>query len=65
MLIVKVGKKESIERALKRLKRKVINTKQVKQLRDRQQYIKPSETRRKQKQKAVYIQKKRDEEQDY
>jgi len=65
MLIVKVGKKESIERALKRLKRKVINTKQVKQLRDRQQYIKPSETRRKQKQKAVYIQKKRDEEQNY
>ncbi|QLE01016.1 30S ribosomal protein S21 [Galbibacter sp. BG1] len=50
--VVKEG--ESIERALKRYKRKFRNTKVLQQLRDRQQYTKPSEERRQIKQKAAY-----------
>ena len=63
MLIIKVGKNESIERALKRYKRKVSNTKQLKKLRERQQYVKPSAQKRRQNAKAVYIQRLRDNEQ--
>lgn len=55
MLIVEV-KKGNIEKALKAYKSKVIRTKQLKHLRDRQQHIKPSETKRKQNAKAKYIQ---------
>lgn len=50
--VVKEG--ENIERALKRYKRKFRNTKVLQQLRDRKQYTKPSEAKRKTKQKAVY-----------
>ena len=42
MLIIKLDEKTNIEKALKQYKRKVINTKQVKKLRDQQYYIKPS-----------------------
>lgn len=55
MLIVNVNK-GNIEKALKQYKSKVIRTKQLKHLRERQQHIKPSETKRKQKAKAKYIQ---------
>ena len=55
MLIVEV-KKGGIEKALKAYKSKVIRTKQLKHLRDRQQHIKPSEIKRKQNAKAKYIQ---------
>ena len=55
MLIIEV-KKGNIEKALKLYKSKVIRTKQLKKLRDNQQYIKPSETKRKQMAKAKYIQ---------
>lgn len=56
MLVVKVKEGEKIERALKRLKRKFRDTKVLQNLRDRQYYTKPSEARRKLKQKASYIQ---------
>ena len=57
MIIIKVGKNENIERALKRYKFKVYKTKQLDNIRERQQHIKKSEKRRNQKQKAEYIQK--------
>lgn len=62
MLIVKLGKKVNIEKALKQLKSKVIKTKQLKNLRERKHFTKPSEKRRLKKQKAVYIQRKRTDE---
>lgn len=58
-VIVKDG--DSIEKALKQFKRKVMNTKLVKELRDRQEYEKPSVTARKQKLKARYVQRLRNE----
>lgn len=50
--IVKEG--ESIERALKRFKRKYKKTKVLQELRERQQFTKPSVAKRKMKQKAAY-----------
>jgi len=59
MLIIKVdNKKGGIEKALKTLKSKTKQTKQVEQLRERKEFEKPSVTKRKQKIKAEYIQKK-------
>lgn len=63
MLIVKLNKKTNIEKALKQLKSKVIRTKQMRELRDRKQFTKPSQKRRLQNQKAVYLQQKKDKEQ--
>lgn len=57
MIIIKVGKNENIEKALKRYKFKVYKTKQIDEIRNRKEYVKKSEKRRKQKQKAEYIQK--------
>jgi len=62
MLIIKLKEGENIERALKRFKRKFNETKMTPQLREREQFIKPSVKKRKQKLKAIYIQKLRDEE---
>jgi small subunit ribosomal protein S21 len=53
-VIVKDG--DNIEKALKQFKRKVMNTKLIKELRDRQEFEKPSVTKRKKKLKALYIQ---------
>ena len=55
MLIIKLDEKTNIEKALKQYKRKVINTKQVKKLRDQQCYIKPSAKKRLKLQKAKYL----------
>lgn len=63
MLIVKLNKKTSIEKALKQLKSKVIKTKQMREVRDRKYFTKPSETKRLQLQKAKYIQQIRTKEQ--
>ncbi len=60
MLIIPVKDGENIDRALKRYKRKFDKTGTVRQLRARQQFIKPSVTRRAQIQKASYIQNLRD-----
>ena len=57
MIIIKLGNGENIERALKRYKNKFTNTKVIKHLREKQEYKKPSEIKRKENQKAVYVQK--------
>ena len=62
MLIIKIDKKTNLEKALRKLKTKVIKTKQLKQLRERKHFTKPSEKKRLQIQKAKYIQSKRTEE---
>jgi len=62
MLIVKVKSGENIERALKQMKRKVQQTKQIIHLRENEKFTKPSVKKRQQKLKAIYIQKLRDEE---
>lgn len=56
MLIVNVDKR-GIEKALKELKSKVIKTKQNKNLFDRKEFVKESVKKRKEIQKAAYIQK--------
>jgi len=62
MLIIPVKDGENIDRALKRFKRKFDKTGVMRQLRDRQQFTKPSVRRRAQVQKAQYIQTLRDQE---
>lgn len=62
MLIVKVKEGEKIERALKRLKRKYRDTKVLQNLRDKKEFTKKSVEKRKQRQKAEYIQSLRDKE---
>ncbi|MCK9617870.1 MAG: 30S ribosomal protein S21 [Lentimicrobiaceae bacterium] len=57
MIIVPVKEGESIDRALKKLKRKFEKTGVVKELRERQKFTKPSIKRREQVLKAIYIQK--------
>lgn len=57
MLIVKVDNKGNIERALKELKGKVIKTKQNKVLFERKEFEKNSVKKRKVLQKAVHLQK--------
>ncbi len=56
MLIIPVKDGENIDRALKRFKRKFDRTKTMKTLRERKEFTKPSVVRRKQVQKAKYIQ---------
>lgn len=60
MLIIDIKGADSLERALKILKRKVIDTKQLQNLRDRKEFKKPSVKRRSEINKAKYIQKKKD-----
>ena len=62
MLIIPIKEGENIDRALKRYKRKFDKTGTMRQLRDRQQFTKPSITKRAQVQKAQYIQNLRDQE---
>ena len=62
MLKIKLKKGEKIESALKRLKRKFNDTGVLKNLRNKKAFEKPSITKSKQKKKAQYIQKLRDQE---
>ena len=57
MLKIEV-KKGNIERALKEYKSKVIKTRQMRELNENKEYDKPSVTKRREKQKGVYKQKK-------
>lgn len=57
MIIVPVKEGESIDRALKKLKRKFEKTGVVKELRERQKFTKPSVKNREEVLKAIYIQK--------
>jgi small subunit ribosomal protein S21 len=61
MIIIPVKEGESIDRALKKLKRKFEKTGVVRELRDRQKFTKPSVRQRMQYLKAVYIQNLRQE----
>lgn len=63
MIIVPVKEGESIDRALKKLKRKFEKTGVVKELRERQKFTKPSVKRRDAVNRAIFIQKLQDEEQ--
>lgn len=56
MLKIIIREGESIERALKRYKRKHRNVKQMQQIRERREFKKPSEERRETKKKAIYKQ---------
>jgi small subunit ribosomal protein S21 len=62
MLIIPVKDGENIDKALKRYKRKFDRTGVMRQLRSRQQFTKPSVSRRAEVQKAQYIQRLRDRE---
>jgi len=56
MLIIEIKKGESLDRALKRYKYKVIKTKQLEQVRKKQEFVKKSVKKRDQLKKAKYIQ---------
>lgn len=56
MIVVPVKEGETIDRALKKLKRKFEKTGVVRELRARQKFTKPSIIKREQKVKAIYIQ---------
>ena len=56
MIIVPVKEGENIERALKKFKRKFEKTGAVRELRARREFTKPSVKNRIAKQKAIYVQ---------
>jgi len=62
MIIIPVKEGESIDRALKKYKRKFEKTGVIKELRARQKYTKPSIINREQKLKAIYVQQLRQQE---
>jgi len=56
MIKIILEKGESLEKALKRYKHKVIKTKQIEQLRAKQEYVKKTTLKREQLKKAIYKQ---------
>jgi len=62
MIIIPIKEGENIERALKKFKRKFEKTGVIKELRERQHFVKPSEERRETFKRAVYKQKLQQEE---
>lgn len=58
MIIIKKKKNDSIDIMLKKYKNKVKRTKQLDKLKEKQQYKKRSVTKREQKNKAIYVEKK-------
>ena len=56
MIVVQIKEGENIEKALKKFKRKFEKTGVVKELRNRQQFTKPSVLKRQQKIHAIYVQ---------
>ena len=59
MLIIEIKENETIDRALKRYKRKYQNAQIIKEVRRRQHFTKPSVKRRNEILKAVYREQKR------
>ena len=57
MIIIKIEKGENLEKALKRYKYKVISTKQIDELRKRQEFVKKTTLKREKMRKAKYVQK--------
>ena len=64
MLIITISDKITIDRALKIMKSKVAKTKIMREVRARQEYVKPSVKRRDEIKKAIYVQKIRQKEED-
>ena len=64
MIVIPVKEGETIDRALKKFKRKFEKTGVVKELRTRQAFTKPSVVRRREIIKAAYIQQLQDASQD-
>lgn len=62
MIIIPVKEGENIERALKRFKRKFDRTGRMREIRNRQSYVKPSVQRRGEIEHAKYIQHLQDQE---
>lgn len=62
MIVVNVKENESIDKALKRFKKKFEKTGALKELRERQHFVKPSVKRRKEVIRASYRQKMQDQE---
>lgn len=62
MIIVKIKDNKSLEQALKLYKNKSAKLGIIKELRDRQEYVKPSVKRRETRNKAKYIQRLKDQE---
>ena len=56
MIIIDVTKGKNIDSALRTYKNKVQKTKQIVKLRERQEFVKPSVLKRKEKINAVYVQ---------
>jgi len=54
MLIIDVRSGETIDKALKRYKRKSINIRVIREVRTRREFVKPSVKRREETLKAVY-----------
>jgi len=54
MLIINVEKSGSIDKALKKYKKKYQSTRIIEELRNRKSFTKPSEQKRAEKKKAVY-----------
>jgi len=61
MIIVEIKNNETLERALKIYKSKVIKTKQTQKLQERKEFTKPSVVKRTKLLKAIYIQKKKNQ----
>ena len=57
MIIIPVKNEKSLEQALKQYKFKVSKTKQIQQLQERKEFVKPSVIKRVEKKKARYKQK--------
>jgi small subunit ribosomal protein S21 len=56
MIVIDVKKEKNLESALRKFKYKVIKTKQNEQIRERQEFVKPSVSKRSKKLKAIYRQ---------
>jgi small subunit ribosomal protein S21 len=55
MIIIDLSKEKNLETALRSYKNKVQKTKQIQNLRERKEFVKPSVKRRKEVLKAIYI----------
>lgn len=62
MIIIPMKEGENIERALKKFKKKFEKTGVLKELRSRKHHVKPSIVKKKQMEKAIYIEAMRREE---
>lgn len=59
MLIIEIKNEKSIESALRTYKQKVQKTKQIQNLRERKEFVKPSVKKRDKKLKAIYVESKK------